>query len=55
MNNSHDLPTEPSRDLKQNYWFGVLNMFPFIFLPLIALIGIVASIVMPYLTGVHSR
>lgn len=55
MSNRIDNFSSPPVDSKDNYWYGVLNMFPFIFLPLIALIGIVASIVMPYLTGVASK
>ncbi|MGL4464873.1 MAG: hypothetical protein ACRC1K_22205 [Planctomycetia bacterium] len=36
-------------------WAGVLRMFPFIFLPLVTLVGMLCALIMPYLTGVHDR
>ncbi|QDU61168.1 hypothetical protein Pan216_20220 [Planctomycetes bacterium Pan216] len=37
------------------YWYAVLNLFPFIFWPTLAVGGIVCSLIMPWLTGVTSR
>lgn len=33
-------------------WYDVLSAFPFLFLPIVVLIGILCAVVMPYLTGV---
>jgi hypothetical protein len=47
-------PTKPPTvSANREFWYSVLNIFPFIFLPLVALIGVLCSIVMPYLTGVR--
>ena len=43
------LPPEVPGDPRQRFWFAVLNMFPFVFLPLAAAIAILASVLMPYL------
>lgn len=37
---------------RHRVWYSVLSQFPFYFLPITAVIGIVLSIVMPHLTGV---
>lgn len=43
------LPPEP------DLWYKILTVFPFLFLPIVALIGLLLSLVMPYLTGVKPR
>lgn len=40
---------------RREFWYSVLNMFPFVFLPLVAVLGVLCSLIMPYLTGVASR
>jgi hypothetical protein len=32
-------------------WYGVLTAFPFLYLPTVALAGILCAIIMPILTG----
>ncbi|MFO0946604.1 MAG: hypothetical protein U1D30_11755 [Planctomycetota bacterium] len=44
-----EIPPEPE------LWYKILTVFPFIFLPIVALIGLLLSVVMPYLTGVKPR
>lgn len=39
----------------REFWYSVLNMFPFVFLPLVAVLGVLCSLIMPYLTGVAHR
>ena len=52
-------PPQPWNDLDRNpareYWYSVLTMFPFAFLPIVTLIAVIAALVMPYLTGVYDR
>ena len=50
-----DRSSVPHDDPSRRFWFSVLNMFPFIFLPLVALAGLIAALVMPYLTGVYDH
>lgn len=49
--------SEPERtsSAERPFWYQVLTMFPFLFFPIVALVGILLSIVMPYLTGVRPR
>ncbi len=42
-------------DPAERWWLGLLQAFPFVFLPLVAALGILCSIVMPFLTGVAGR
>lgn len=49
------LVAERPADPQCRFWYGVLNMFPFIFLPAVALVGVLCSLIMPYLTGVAAR
>lgn len=39
----------------REFWYSVLNMFPFVFLPLVAVLGVLCALIMPYLTGVAHR
>jgi hypothetical protein len=41
------LPPEVPGDPQHRFWYAVLNMCPFIFLPLVALIAILCAIFMP--------
>ena len=37
-----------------SYWLKFLTDFPFVFFPIVAIIGIICSIIMPIVTGAHS-
>ena len=56
MDDPREPTGEPSRpvpsDKRDLFWTGVLNLFPFFFLPIVAMIGVILAMVMPYLTGV---
>lgn len=41
----------PSRESARAYWYGVLSMFPFFYLPLVALICLILAFAMPILTN----
>lgn len=45
----------PATPPRPQWWYGALNMFPFIFFPLLALIVLICALVMPYMTGVYDR
>lgn len=48
------VPDDPFSDEPQmGWWYALLNSFPFVFLPLVAVLGVLCSLVMPYLTGVY--
>lgn len=47
--------TEHTSNAERPFWYQVLTIFPFLFFPIVALVGIFLSIVMPYLTGVRPR
>lgn len=45
--------TPPSEDVNSNeFWYRVAMMFPFVYLPMAALIALLLSIIMPLITGV---
>lgn len=35
----------------QRFWTGVLTAFPFVFIPLVAVLGLLAALIAPWLTG----
>lgn len=54
---SEDRQTEGpvERGPSYGFWYDFLNMFPFLFIPLVAIVGILLAIVMPVLTGAYRR
>lgn len=39
----------------QRYWAAVLTAFPFVFIPLVAVLGLLAAVIGPWLTGADDR
>lgn len=54
---ANDKKTESETDIdltaSQKYWYGFLTAFPFVFVPLVAVLGILAAWIMPWLSGVE--
>ena len=56
MKDAHQSSATNSRgDSRRPFWYGVLNVFPFVFLPLVALIGVLCALIMPWLTNAYVR
>jgi hypothetical protein len=46
--------TDPSREPEspRRKWLSTLNMFPFVFLPIVLLVAIACAIILPIIRGV---
>jgi hypothetical protein len=40
---------------KPELWYAVLTSYPFLYLPVVAVVGILCSVILPILTGVNHR
>ena len=48
--NAESQPKE--NESPRRFWFGILNSFPFVFLPIVILIAVACAIILPMLRGV---